>query len=64
MVEVLERPVGAFNIDELIRVNVPHRDEDEAYDLFIEDELKASLAEAADPGTKWLSEEEFWDGLA
>jgi hypothetical protein len=63
MVEVLERPVGVVNIDETIRVNAQHRVGDEAYDLFIKKELKAALAEAADPATKWLSEEEFWDGL-
>jgi hypothetical protein len=38
--------------------------EKDTYNLVIRKELEAALLEAADPTTKWLSEEEFWDGIA
>ncbi|GHV81707.1 hypothetical protein AGMMS49991_02650 [Spirochaetia bacterium] len=64
MVEVQKRPVGAVvTRSEIIGDDVSSHSEDDAYNLFIRKELEAALIEAADPTTKWLSEEEFWDGL-
>jgi hypothetical protein len=64
MVEMLERKVGVISRDEIIGDDVSCHIENDTYNLFIRKELEAALVEAADPTTKWLSEEEFWAGIA